>query len=214
MNETVRQHFLIDNDDAIIAVIVMFAICALVIYRSKNRLIHRWTLFGSSRRPSGGEDFRETGIEILNYFLLTLVWAVSAGFLIYDNSQIEKDSSQLWLTALLFTGVIYAKAFLYSVINWIFFEPMKCRMWMSSYFFVIAISALLIFAFALIKIFMNTGHSCNMFFVTIVLILYKFLLFFKLHINFKPIGYGYLLIFLYFCTLELIPVMLLINFLK
>lgn len=214
MNEKIRQHFLIDSDAAIIAVIVMFAICALVIYCSKNRLIHRWTLFGSNRRPSGGEDFKETGIEILNYFMLTLVWSVSAGFLIYDNSQIEKEGTQLWTTALLLTMTIYAKAILYYIINWIFFEPMKCRMWMSAYFFVISISALLIFALALIKIFLNTGHFCNMFFVTIVLVLYKILLFFKLNINFKPIGYGYLLIFLYFCTLELIPVMLFINFLK
>ena len=67
-------------------------------------------------------------------------------------------------------------------------------------------------AWLLLSVFIPLQYTFMIICLVIVLILYELMLFFKLNINFRTKKYGYMLIFLYFCSVELMPVLVLGHF--
>lgn len=110
-------------------------------------------------------------------------------------------------------GLVYAKALLYSVVNWVFFDPESNSRWMVGYRYCTALMAFVFYPVALLSLFCPYARQIVTFITIFAVFLYKLLLFYKLFANFKVRKYGYLLFISYLCTVELLPALLLGYFL-
>ena len=107
-----------------------------------------------------------------------------------------------WLVLQLF---VYAKSCLYSIVNFTFFDREPSRKWISGYLLMTSLTAFLFYPIALMDVFSHLSHEIVIWSAILVVVLYELLLFYKLIANFKVKKYGYMLIFLYFCSVELLP---------
>ena len=211
MQEILRPYHISNDDTMLLLSIVIFAAYAFVIYRGKDTFLHKWTNFFTNRKATGGESQTDTNTEIQNNLILIPILSISAGIIFCDKFT-HTTTSTPYTTIFAIAGImlIYtlAKSALYSFINWIFFEWETNAKWIAAYFFLISLTALILFPIAMMKVFMEWNTKTTIICTAILLILYKIMLFCKLCINFKYKNYGFLLLFLYFCTLEIIPVMI------
>ncbi len=210
MTEGLRAYSIAGDDGIILISIILFALFAFIIYRGKEALMHHWTLFFTNRKASGGESLSDNGTEVQNNLMLAGIWAISIGLLTFPLFSETADATPygtIFAIAGIMVAYVLAKILTYAIVNWTFFEGDAGVKWVSAYCFLISLSSILLFPLALVKIFLQPGETFLHIGLLIVLVLYKILLFCKLCINFKYKKYGFLLIFLYFCTLELLPIL-------
>ncbi len=100
------------------------------------------------------------------------------------------------------------KGLVYVVVNWVFFRDEQNVRWVSSYFFLTGVFSFLLYPFSLIELYAGLSRKLLTVILLFVFISYEILLFYKLIVNFRAKRYGYLLIFLYFCAVELLPALL------
>ena len=211
MTELVRQYSIANDDGVILLCIVMFALYAFVLNRSRSTLLHKWVVFFSSRNASGGENVNDTETDIQNNIILLVILSLSSGMLFFDrlsNHPATVSFGKVFTITGLLLAWIVGKAIAYWIVNWVFADFDKCAKWNSAFFYITSIFAIIVFPLSVFKIFFQPDCSTVFFMSLIMLAMYKILLFCKLTIIFRPKKYGVLLIFLYFCTLELMPVFL------
>ena len=107
----------------------------------------------------------------------------------------------LWLCYFL------AKRLMGNFVNWIFFRKEKIFTWKRAYTFLYVIEGMLSLVLALIVTYLQVPHEMVLPMVLFLIILVKILLLFKTHQIFFPKMYGTLHLFVYFCTLELMPLL-------
>ena len=206
--------YVLGKDDVVVAgMMVMFFILAFVFYRSKDLLLYRLKEFFTSKRMYVEGNVMEDAGEMLNVFLMTTVGALCLSLLFFESmitrgSLISSVGFPYWLYAagwLVLQLFIYAKSCLYSIVNFTFFDREPSRKWISGYLLMTSLTAFLFYPIALLDVFSHLNHEIVIWSATLVVILYELLLFYKLIANFKVKKYGYMLIFLYFCSVELLP---------
>lgn len=98
-----------------------------------------------------------------------------------------------------------SKWIIYNFINWIFFERRANGTWIDSYFLIISMLAFLLFPATLLIVYLNLPIVFCYTFFAILLILVYLLLIFKAFCTFFKGLHGLFYLFLYFCTLEILP---------
>ncbi|MBQ5460783.1 MAG: DUF4271 domain-containing protein, partial [Bacteroidaceae bacterium] len=88
----------------------------------------------------------------------------------------------------------------------------KNQKWMSSYFFLTSMTSFVVFLVAALYMFVNISYLEVAICLLVLLFLYELLLFYKLNVNFQAKKYGQLLIFLYFCAVEIVPLLAIWHF--
>lgn len=164
---------------------------------------------------SGPKSVTETTSEIrLQFFLVGLTCLLFSILCFFFSREYIAEtlilSSQHQLIAICFAiMVVYflLKGLLYWSVNWIFFDRKKNEQWMKSQLFIFAMEGLALFPLVLLQVYFNLSMQSAMIYALIVIILVKILSFYKCYlIFFKGISVV-LQIFLYFCALEIIPLL-------
>ena len=145
-----------------------------------------FALIGLNTDRLAGQSIEVGGLELT---LHTAIAAISLGTLLF----------------------IWAKSVVYHIINSVFFHHEDNRKWQSAYYFLTSLTAYLLYPLALVFTFNKTSDSIIAFCLLFALILYKILLFYKLCTNFETKKSGFLLFFLYFCSVEIIPTLILAH---
>lgn len=210
----VERAYSIANDDYITAgLFLLFFAMAMILFRSRASFIYHIKEFFSTKRTYSDENISENARDPYNIFILTSISALSFSLVYFNRMslRLEFDSYfgiPYWLFAAgyaLFMLFIYLKAWIYALVNWTFFDRESSTKWISGYMRLTSLSAYLIFPISLVAIFYEKSFEIVISCYTILFVLYELLLFFKLFINFGSKKYGYLLIILYFCSVELMP---------
>ena len=111
----------------------------------------------------------------------------------------------LLLYLLVAVGYFLFKAILYQFVNWVFFDVKKNEQWNKSQLFITAMEGLAFAPVLMLMVYGNIPPQIVFIIALIVAILAKILTFYKCYlIFFGRIG-AFLQIILYFCALELIP---------
>ena len=97
----------------------------------------------------------------------------------------------------------------YLFVNWVFFEKEQNARWITSYFDLLGGCGLMLFPVSLLAVYfgLSAGFSCGI--VLFILICGKILLFYKCIRNFFSRFHGILHLILYFCALEIGPLLFL-----
>jgi hypothetical protein len=209
-----ERSFAVRNDDYFVAgMAVMFFLLAAILYRSRNVLWHRLKNFFTTKRTYTDDDTEGNSDEAIHVFLLISISAISLSCMFLDDrialsSFLPVTGIPYWLFGAGFVmcmAFIYFKAWLYLLVNWVFFDRDSSQRWIVGYLLLTALTAFLFYPLALLDVFAHIRHEIVIGGAILVGVLYEFMLFYKLIANFRVKKYGYMLIFLYFCTVELLP---------
>lgn len=212
----ITPDLLSDNEWVAAILMVCFFISAYVLSQGKA------LLFQSIRKLFSNHAIehlfhKQTATDTYCLLLLNLQTCLLVAVLIlkyrYDiqASEIANNLPSSTVSVLLgsYSGLmllyVIVKRYTYKFINWIFFDKTKNSLWIESYFFIISIFGMLLLPFTLLTIYYDfpfyTGFIIPvfLFFLMNLLFIYKcFSIFFnQLH--------GSFYLFLYFCTLEVLP---------
>ena len=109
----------------------------------------------------------------------------------------------------IYTGAMAAyfllKAVAYWAVGWVFFDRKKNEQWMKTYLYLISMEGVLLFPVVMLLAYFNLSIENALIYVGIVVILGKILSFYKTYIIFFRGNGVFLQNFLYFCALEMTP---------
>ena len=212
--EAVRPYALAYDNSVIMIVTVIFLACVFVLFRGKHLLAGRMSSFFSNKIASGGENGSDSTMEVQHNIILTVVGCLSLGLIFTATALTYEEGRQLvepspvgfllklslWLMM-----VVVARGMVYSFVNWVFFDREPSVRWKGAYYFLISLSALILYPLAMLKVFLGVGNTVVTICLLGLIITHKLLLFCKMFVNFRPRFHGSLLFFLYFCSVEILP---------
>ena len=201
------------NDDIVmLTAIFFFVLFTMALYRSRMIILYKINTFFSSRQIYSSNEISISNQEVADMAILILIGSVSVSSIFYANYQ-EINAGSLhagwfFLAVLMLLVLLSFKTLLYSLINWTFFSGQKGKAWLSAVLFSVAVVSTLSFPLSLLEIFypmdiINVPHC-----IIGIVILQKIILLIKFFVNFRPKRYGCLLFFLYFCSVEIMPTLI------
>ena len=205
----------IHGDDILTSILLLLFLLTVVAFSNTRQFIARQTKSFFYFHREGTTEASETVNELRFQLFLAFQTCVlvSLAFYFYTTYFIGQTFvlvSHYQLIAL-FLAITIAyflfKSGLYAIINAVFFDSKKIRQWTKSYLYIIALEGVLLFpAVILLAYFGLNIHSASIY-VAITLLIVKFLTFFKCFLIFFQRNVVKLQIILYFCTLEIVPLL-------
>jgi len=201
-------------------ILIVTAVLFVLVYKERQFLSFKLReFFSSDNRFFSTQSYSGTN-KIGVMVVLVLIMSNAIGLIVtgiaslypelFDalSSEEDVDTAGLSLTikvTAMITLFVVVKGLFYAVVNWVFFRVDTNAKWIQAYFFITSAFAFVFFPFALMVLFVGLKQNVLLFLFIILFIAYEILVLYKLFANFKPNKYGYLLIFLYFCTVEVMP---------
>lgn len=212
------------GSDSIITggLILMFIIGASIFARFRWVLLYKIKEFFSDKRKYSEDNINTNSNDITSSLIMTCISAVSSGVITFSYMADTTASMPYGRPPYEIIGYVAAgcilyfgiKCALYTFINNIFFDKEDCKKWLISYLLIASLSAFASYPLALASVFMNISIQEMSICILFLMILCKILLLFKLFTNFKIHKYGISLIFLYFCAVEIMPILIILHALE
>lgn len=203
-----------------IDILLVTAVLFILVYRERQYLLFRLREFFSSDNRFFFNKSYSGSNKAGVIAVLMLVMSNSLGLVVSGianlyprlfnmiSSESVYETSGLMLAMKVMGMVllfVIIKGAIYWLVNWVFFRVDANVKWMQSYFYITAAFSFVLFPFSLIELFVGMSEKLLSICIVILFISYEILLLYKLIVNFKANKYGILLIFLYFCSVELLP---------
>ncbi len=121
------------------------------------------------------------------------------------------ETPYIMFAAFLALWIVYflVKRLAASFVNWVFFRSEKIFTWQRAYTFLYVVEALFFFVLALVAVYLPVLPNEVLILALFLILLFKIVLLFKTYKIFFPKLYGTLHLIVYFCTLELMPLLVL-----
>jgi hypothetical protein len=174
--------------------------------RQLKRLFHSQTSENDFKETSG-----ELGFQFFLLFMSCLLMAVTMyGFTSYvlgDTLIIDSELLMLAIFLAVFMGYQFLHWVGYTVVNHVFFAPQQNSRWIKTQLFLKASMGALLFPVVMLSVYFNLSIEKAVYYFGFVLIFIKSVTFYKCwNIFFRQNG-DYLQNFLYFCALEIVPLL-------
>ena len=202
--------------DSMVAILVFAGLVAALLSLAIShgfivRQIKNFFYLENDRTTSVPDTAAEIGGQITLVFFSCIMIAVGW----YHACTLGEDSllweAPVWVMLLLYilvtVGYFLFKAILYQFVNWVFFDVKKNEQWNKSQLFVTAMEGVAFAPLMMLMVYGDVPPQIVFIIAVVVVILTKILTFYKCYlIFFGRIG-AFLQIILYFCALEMIPLM-------
>lgn len=207
--------YTIRGDNMITALLLCCFILAFVAFSKSRWFIMRQTKRFFRRERSGTTSMTETTNEFRFQFFLAastclLLSLVTFFYAQERNSDTFLVSSQYQLIAMffgVFAGYFSLKAVLYSFVGWVFFTGRQNVQWMKAFLFLTSVEGVVMFPVVVSQAYFGLSMRDTLLYVAAVIILSRLLSLYKCFLIFFRQKGVYLQIFLYFCALEIIPLL-------
>ena len=209
----------IAHDNVITLLLLACFILAMIAYAKSKRFILRQAK--DFFRPPHSENMTaitETSSELRFQFFLVLQSCLLFGLIYFFYVQIEVSDTfiidqyqVIGVFAAVNLGYVLVKAAIYSLTGWVFFDRRRNELWMKSFLFLLAMEGVCIFPVVMLQAYFEMPVQTTLTCTVIVLSVFKLLALYKSYIIFFRHNGNSLQIFLYFCTLELLPLATLLG---
>lgn len=214
--------YTIKSDNMITALLLGCFILALVAFSKSRWFIIRQAKNFFRVQRSGTTVITETTNEFRFQFFLAaqtclLLSLVTFFYAQEYNSDTFFVSSQYQLIAMffgIFAGYYTLKALLYTLVNWVFFSGRQNEQWMKSYLFISSIEGVVMFPVVVSQAYFGLSVKNTILYIASVVILSRLLSIYKCFLIFFRQKGIYLQIILYFCALEIMPLLTLCGVLS
>ena len=204
------------NDDVITSLLlVCFVITVLAFSRSMAFIARQAKDFFYVHHNEDAQIMTETTGEFRFQFFLVAQTCLLLALLVFfytlenvANTFILQSQYQL---VAIFTGCFIAyyllKALLYEMVNMVFYDKKKNELWFKSQLFTVSMMGIALFPIVMLRCYFNLPMQTTMICVIILLILVKISSFYKCFVIFFRHNTIPLQIILYFCALEIVPLL-------
>lgn len=172
--------------------------------------------------PRSVADMTETDYEINVQTFLVLQTALTIGILYYLLSRfaLGNDYSQMsqlkviGIFSLILVGYFAVKKLAYHIVGWTFFSAKNNDQWSKAWLFLTAAEGVLLYPILLVQIYFGLPLQIAGIWAALIIILVKLLSLYKCYAIFFKHGGGIVQNILYFCALELMPLLALVGILQ
>ena len=206
--------YTVAGDNFISSILLLCFVLACVAFsRSQQFIIRQAKNF--FRLPSfGTTEVTETSNEIRFqfFFVLQTCLLIAIGFFIYSRASISDtftiDQYQvISIYAACVASYFLLKTLLYVISGWVFFDKKKNVQWLKSFLFLISTEWVALFPVVMLLSYFNLALQVAVIYTLVVLGIVKILTFYKTYLIFFKRNGVFLQIFLYFCALEVVPLL-------
>lgn len=198
--------------------LICFAVFVISISQARSIIARQFHHF--FYLPHGNNDeIAETSGELRFQFFLVLVGCLLLSItthqyatdFVAETFSLPNDFAFVMLFFSIFVGYFLVKWAIYSVVNTVFFGNGPNRHWLKTLLFLTAIEGVLLFPIVLLVVYFDMPLQNAVYYYVFVFIFTKILTFYKaLSIFFWRNGL-FLQIILYFCALEIVPLLVLVG---
>ena len=208
--------YTVQHDNVIISLLLLLFVLATIAFSNSRHFVVRQTKNFFSTNREGMTEITETAVEIRFQAFLTFLNSLLLSILFYFytlnfiGETFLLDSQYHLIAVFLGMTVVYylVKTMLYAIVNNVFFDGKKNRQWMKSFLFITSIEGVSLFPLVVVWTFFDISIQNAVIYVVIVISIVKILELFKCFLIFFRQNVVKLQIILYFCTLEIIPMLL------
>jgi hypothetical protein len=163
----------------------------------------------------GEHSVEETGDEINFQIIYTIITCFTCSLLYYVYVITAVDSTFVFSIEHLLLGVIFLvmaayfllKFLLYAIVNNIMFDGSRNKKFLTSLIFLISMEGVLLFPVLLLCTYFQFPIHNAAIYTFLVVFFFKILIFYKTYVIFFAQKALYVQIFLYFCALEMVPLL-------
>ena len=204
------------NDSFVTGILILcFLLMTFALSRISDFLLRQTKQFFSTQKTE--QTLTETGSEIkfqiLFLFITCLIYALL--YFLYTNHFIANTFiiSSEYLLLVIFgmtiLGYMFLRMVLYTIVNNIFFDNKKNLQFLGSILIITSLEGVVLFPLILLLAYFQFSLQNAIIYTATIVILAKILTFYKSFTIFFNQKGGFLQIILYFCALEMIPLMML-----
>jgi hypothetical protein len=193
-----------------------FFLLAFLLNRSKRFLLQQFKDFITHHRERVSIFFTSGLIDIRYSLLLILQTCLFVGFCIFYYFECKLPILAEHFSFLSLTGIYMCVCLAYLIFKWIvyfclgqvFFDRTKVRLWMESYSILIYSLGFVLFPVILLLVYLDLSIIYIIIVGLLLIVTIKLLMFYKWIKLFSINVYNLLLLFLYFCAIEIVPLFL------
>ncbi len=202
----------IAGDDLITSILLIcFMIGTVAISRSGNFLLRQIKYFFRKQREDSA-GYPETGNELRFQLFLVLQTCLLSALIFFfytrDTHGATFTIPHYQLIAIntgIFAAYFLVKALLYSIVGWVFFDRKKNEQWLKAELFLTSMEGISFFPLVLLLVYFDLSVESGVVLALVVIALGKLLSFYKSYLIFFHRNGFFLQSFLYFCSLEAMP---------
>lgn len=207
------------NDNVITGLLLACFILGIIAFSSSRDFILRqakgFFRVKHGNTTSESETTTEFRFQLFLVFMTCLLLSLLAFFYTEEviNEPLVLKSHYMLVAIFLALSISYfvAKALIYTFVNRVFFDPHSNVTWLKSQLFVTSVEGVLLFPIVILLIYFDLSMNTVLICTAIVVFLIKFLSFYKCQVTFFRHNDFILQNFLYFCTLEIMPLLMLVG---
>ena len=205
----------IRGDDVLTGLLLLCFIAALMAYKGTRRFFSMQARRFFRVKGAGGDDMPETTAELRSqvFFMLQTCLLLALVSFIYTLESVADTfilASQYQLAAVFF-GIYVAyfagKMLVYWLVNNVFFGRRNSAVWLKSVMFAVSMEGVALFPLVLLMSYFDLSVQNAMAYVAFVIALVKISLLYKAFVLFFRQKAFFLQIILYFCALEIVPLL-------
>ena len=210
-----RAYQLWRDDWVVLFVLMCFILLTIIQKRIRKQLFSEAKEFFFPTKNISKKEKRDNNYEQLIPLLMALILSIMGGLGVFMFTQkglhlfLGQISPYMLIGIYIGIWMFYFifKNLLSAFVNWIFFDKQKRALWRKSYFFLFSVETLLFFFAIISTIFLNLSSVIPLWIILTIGLVIKFLHLYKTFLIFFPKIYGTLHLIVYFCTLEIIPLL-------
>lgn len=149
----------------------------------------------------------QTTLVFISCLLISLLFYFHTLHYISDTFVLRSQYTLIAIYLGITVAYFILKAGLYTLVNLVFFDNKRNQQWIKSLLFIISVKGVLLSPAVLLGVYFGLEIKKTTLYVIIVLIFVKLLTIYKCHAIFFRRNAVYLQIILYFCSLEIIPML-------
>ncbi len=205
--------------DDLLTSLLLICFIVLVVFVSRSRFFIKEQIKDILYVSNNDDGFHETTMEQQSLVLLCvttcLVFAIcSYYYTVYYLSgsfAVNSDFSIIAIFFLSFLIFMPFKILLYTLVNSLFFEKLQNRRWLKTVLFLYITEGTFVFPVTMLLVYFDLSPRIALYYIIFVLFVIKTVTIYKCwHIFFSQNG-GFLQTILYFCTLEIVPILNLVS---
>lgn len=207
--------YTVHADNLMTGLLLLCFIMIVVAFSSvKDFLLHQFKSFFYFSRDVSSE-ISETAVEFRFQFFLVMLASLLISLLFYFYTLYYIGDTYIlrspYYLILIYWGIIMGyyllKAMLYTIVNLVLFDSKRNKQWMRSLLFISSVEGILMFPIMMINGYFDISVASASVYVLVVLTIIKILTFYKCFVIFFSRNVVKLQIILYFCALEIVPLL-------
>ena len=205
----------IHNDSIITSILLGFFILMVIAYANTHEFVTRQLKKFFYVPSEGTMEITETGTELRIQLFMVLLSCVLLSLLYYfyvihfvgDTFILNSQYLLIAIYLVMMVSYFMAKWWLYTLVNVVFFGSKKNRHWLKTILFISSMEGAVFLPAVLLQAYFDMTEKNVVIYFIIVLIFVKILTFFKCYVAFFRRNVVKLQIILYFCALEMVPLL-------